>query len=83
MQIILYIKKIIFLIKNEVEGSGITVTNNEIKYIIKVFKYLENRGLLWKRTTKKLKSRRRIFKFSSTVNVSWFTINEKCTHTIS
>ena len=36
---------------------GITLTNNEIKDIIKVNKLLQNRGILWKRTTeKKIKS---------------------------
>ena len=32
---------------------GITLTNNEIKDIIKVNKLLQNRGILWKRTTEK------------------------------
>ena len=34
-------------------GSGITLTNNEIKGIIKVIRSLENRGILFKRTTRK------------------------------
>ena len=56
-------------------GSGITVTNNEIKYFIKVICSLENRGILLKGTTKKIHSK--------TINFSWFSISEKCTHTIS
>ena len=32
---------------------GITLRNNEIKDIIKVNKLLQNRGILWKRTTEK------------------------------
>ena len=35
-------------------GSGITLTNNEIKDIIKVSKSLENRGILLKGTTRKI-----------------------------
>ena len=34
--------------------SGITLINNEIKKFIKVFRSLENRETLLKRTTKKL-----------------------------
>ena len=37
-------------------GAGITLTNNEIKGIIKVIKFLENRGILLKKTTKKTAS---------------------------
>ena len=37
-------------------GTGITLTNNEIKYIIKVINSLENRGILLKGTTKKITS---------------------------
>ena len=35
-------------------GSGITLTNNEIKDIMKVIKLLENRGILLKGSTKKI-----------------------------
>ena len=35
-------------------GSGITLTNNEIKDITKVSKSLENRGILLKGTTRKI-----------------------------
>ena len=38
------------------EGSEITLTNNEIKYIIKVTKSLDNRGILLKGTTRKITS---------------------------
>ena len=34
------------------KGSGITLTNNEMKDIIKVIKSLENRGILLKGTTR-------------------------------
>ena len=37
-------------------GLGITLTNNEIKDIIKVIKYLENRGILSKETNRKIAS---------------------------
>ena len=35
-------------------SSEITLTNNEIKYIIKIIKYLENRETLLKGTTRKI-----------------------------
>ena len=34
-------------------GSGLTLTKNEIKDIIEVIKYLENRGILLKRSYQK------------------------------
>ena len=37
-------------------GLGITLTNNEINDIIKVIKYLENRGILSKKTNRKIAS---------------------------
>ena len=37
-------------------GSGITLTNSEIKYIIKVIKSLENREILLQETTQKITS---------------------------
>ena len=36
------------------KGSGITLTNNEIKNIMKVIYSLENRGILLKGTTRKI-----------------------------
>ena len=64
-------------------GAGITVTDNEIKDIVKVIKSLENRGVLLKGNYQKdYQSRMRTFKFSQTINDSWFTINEKCTYCI-
>ena len=39
-----------------VSGSGITLTNHEIKDIIKVIKSLENRGISLKETTRKIAS---------------------------
>ena len=41
-------------IKDRLTGSGITLTNNEIKYIINVIRSLENRGILLNGATKKL-----------------------------
>ena len=38
------------------KGSGITLTNNEIKDIMKVIKSLENSGVLLKGTTRKFTS---------------------------
>ena len=35
------------------KSSGITLTNNEIKDIMRVIKSLENRGILFKGTTRK------------------------------
>ena len=55
--------------KSLLGGSGIMLTNNEIKDIVKVIRSLENRGILLKGTT--------IFIDNS------FTINEKCINTIS
>ena len=34
-------------------ASGVTLINNEIEYVVKVIKYLENRGILLKGTTEK------------------------------
>ena len=42
---------------NEKFGSGITLTNNEVKYIIKVIKSLERRGILLKETITKITSK--------------------------
>ena len=38
------------------EGSEITLTNNEIKDIMKVIKFLENRGISLNGTTRKITS---------------------------
>ena len=46
------IKKVIL----SISGSGITLTNNEIKDIIKLIKSLENRRILLKGTTRKITS---------------------------
>ena len=39
-----------------VKGSGITLTNHEIKDVIKVIKSLENEGISLKETTRKIAS---------------------------
>ena len=36
------------------KGSGITLTNNEIRDIMKAVKSLENRGILFKGTNRKI-----------------------------
>ena len=41
--------------------EGIIPTNNEIKDIMKVIKYLENRGILLKETTKKFLVKKKDF----------------------
>ena len=58
-------------------GSELTLTSN--RYIINVIKSLENRVIILKRTTKK----RIPWYCNWSINESSFTINEKCTHTIS
>ena len=52
--------KIFKNVSDNVYGTGITLTDNEIKDIIKVSKALENRGISLKGTTRK---RRTIFNF--------------------
>ena len=41
------------------KGSGITLTNNEIKDVKEVIKFLENRGIFLKGTTRKITSQER------------------------
>ena len=43
------------------KGSGITLTNNEIKDIMKVIKALENRGILLKGNTRKILIKKEYF----------------------
>ena len=43
------------------EKFGSWMTNNEIKYIIKVIKSLENKGILLKGTTRKITSQKEGF----------------------
>ena len=42
-------------------GSGLMLTNNDIKDIVKVIRSLENRGILLKGTSKKISSQERQF----------------------
>ena len=44
-----------------ISGSGITLTSNEKKYVAKVIRYLENRGISLKRTAIKISSQEREF----------------------
>ena len=65
-------------------SSEITLTNNEIKDIIKVFKSIESRVILLKGTSKIITSPEGwLLNFLKAMNDYWFTINEKCTHSIS
>ena len=41
------------------KGSGITLTNNEIKDVKEVIKFLENRGIFLKGTSRKITSQER------------------------
>ena len=41
----------------KIKGSGLAITNNEIKDIIKVIRSLENKAILLKGTTKKITGR--------------------------
>ena len=43
---------------SSINGSAITLTNNEMKDIMKVIKSLENRGTLLKETTRKITSQK-------------------------
>ena len=43
------------------KGSRLTLTNNEIKDIIKVIRSLENKGIFFKGTTNKIINQERVF----------------------
>ena len=43
-------------VSDKIWGTGITVTDIEIKDIIKVIKFVENRGILLKGTTREITS---------------------------
>ena len=45
----------------KIKGSGLAITNNEIKDIIKVIRSLENKAILLKGTTKKITGHERGF----------------------
>ena len=63
---------------------GITLTDNKIKDILKLITSLEKRRILLKGITRKLLVKKEdISFFFFTINDSWLTIYEKCTHTIS
>ena len=76
---------------DKVWAKGITLTNNEIKYIIKVIKSLENRGILLKEPTRKINSQeggfsnflKPLMTAGLPLTKSWFTINKKCTYSSS
>ena len=66
-----------------ITDSGITLTNNEIKDIIKIVKFFRRIALL-KRTITKITSQKGGFiNFQLALSDNWFTINEKCTRSIS
>ena len=57
-------KNVISALKNALDkvlGTGITLTHNEIKNIIKVIKFLEKRTILLKGTARKITSQERDF----------------------
>ena len=55
---------------------SITLTNNEIKNIIKVIRSPENRGILLKETTRKITSPEGAFtSFLKPLLSNWFSIN--------
>ena len=62
LMILLQIQDLILSVKKtkkrplKVKGSGTSVANNEVKYIIKVIRSLENRGILMEGTTRKIVS---------------------------
>ena len=65
-------------------GSGIALTNNEIKDIINVIRSLENRGILLKGTTKKITSQEGEFlNFLMSLITAGLPLMKKCTHSIS
>ena len=72
-------KQIDRLNKEYITGSGISLTNNEIKDILKVIKFLENKRIIIERNYyKNYCSRKRIFKCSYAINDNLLTINENC-----
>ena len=74
-------KQIDRLNKEYITGSGISLTNNEIKDILKVIKFLENKRInTEKNYYKNYCSRKRIFKCSYAINDNLLTINENCTY---
>ena len=64
-----------------ISGTRVSLTNNEIKYImIVIINSLENREILTKETTTKITGQKR--GFLNFLNDNWFTINEKCSRAI-
>ena len=51
------------------EESGITQIKNEVKYIIKIIKSLENRDISWRITEKDIKQKRGFFALSMKVGL--------------
>ena len=78
-------KKFIKNLKNASDKclrTGINLTNNEIKDIVKVVKSLENRGILLKGTTRKITSRKEEFlNFLRPLMTAGLPL--KCTHNIN
>ena len=71
-------------IMEKVRGDGITLTNNEIKDIMKVTISLENRGLLLKGTTTKITCQKGgFFNFLRPLMTAGLPLKRKCTHSIS
>ena len=71
-------------IQRKICGSGITLTNNENKYIIKLIKSLENRGILIKGTPAKITGQEGGFlNFLRTLITASLPLMKKCTDTTS
>ena len=51
-------------IKDKLTGLGTALTNKEMKDVIKVIRSLENRGILLKRTVRKMTNQEKISQFS-------------------
>ena len=51
-------------IKDKLTGLGTALTNKEMKDVMKVIRSLENRGILLKRTVRKMTNQEKISQFS-------------------
>ena len=67
-----------------IKGSGITLTNNKIKDIVKGIKYLENKETSFKETTKKITSQEGGFvNFLRPLMTVGLLLTKNCTYSIS
>ena len=64
--------------------SGITLTKNETEDVMKVIRYLDNRIILLKASTRKISTQKGEFlNFLTPLMPVLFTINEKCSYAIT